>query len=202
MKIMLLFVVLALLLAACAAPVAPVETTTEEFTTEYITTTQEETTAFAYVYLTEAEIDEIFMPAWRLLDYAVRGPSLNITDTDIEYDGYTWRFAINPQFNSVEELVAALHEHFSPQLVEEYMNYRGFPMHMNHDDGLLHRCLGGWGSSGVFLDHIRIVAQTETQVSYQLQWRAMWDDALEHCAATRQLINDHWVFTQFYSPRW
>jgi len=202
MKITLLLIVLALLLAACATPTEPAHepATTEAETTTELTTTQEQTTAFVYTYLTEAEIDEIFVSAWNMYGIAVYGPSLNISDTDIEHDGCTWRFATDPRFNSEEELLAAMHEYFSPQLVEAYMSYHDFPIRMNHPDGLLHRCFGGRGSSGIAIDQIRIVGQTATQNTYELQLRMMWDDSLERHILTRELINDHWVFTQFHYP--
>ncbi|MCL2532304.1 MAG: hypothetical protein FWE40_09180 [Oscillospiraceae bacterium] len=202
MKIALLLVVLALLLVACSTPAVPDQPTTEELTTAYITTTQESTTELAYVYLTEAEIDEIFYAA---RDAVFRMWSMEVDmQQTIQVNDSTYFLVTDAMFATVADVEAMLLQYFAPSVVQNLMFYSYTQRSLAIDiDDALWFVGSDLGEPGRRIGSVRVQTQSETTITYQLAMQ-LWDghDFTEqtHYTYERELINGRWVFTEF--PQW
>jgi len=200
----LLAIALLLGLAACGGTPEP-ELLLEATTTEIITTTEEQTEpAFEYIYLSEEEIEEIFISAWNA--------HANFYGVNVDWEDrigfenrqeYHFRM-LDPQLQSFASLEAAILEYFSPQLTKEFMD--GFRSRYIEHEGGLYYAAGGFGDPGIEISSVRIEAQAETQITYSVQ-TMLWDghefnELGDSYIFVRELIDDNWVFTQFPRGWW
>jgi hypothetical protein len=188
-------------LAACARADTPADLPIPtEPATEITTTTQPLTTAApVYVYLTEEEIQEIFLPAagmYRLFTH----PTL-LSDWDeepVEYNGRLFRRVTDERFQSVSALENALLKQFAPPIAHHIMTNYG-QSYVDIDGQLYIIAIDGLGGSPEELIFIRIEEQTATRVVYRLRTDVNYE-FFSYRFYTREFIDGRWIFTDF--PCW
>jgi len=202
-KLALLLVFAFVFLAACGIAEPVIDETTTEITTE--TTIEEATTEapFEYIYLTDAEIREIFWPA-ASLHVIHTHPSLDI-DWDSEavyFNGRPYRRVLDPRFPNWQAYIDAMHTQFSPALVEEIWARFNNPTYIEHDNALYMIVPDGLGSGPEEVHSVRVVHESLERIVYRL--RTVFEDANGEAFTdrefTREYIDGRWVFTQF--PSW
>ena len=200
-KIALLLAIVMLFLTACGTAEPVIAETTPETTIE--TTTEVTTTEapFEYIYLTDAEIHEVFDPAVRVFHLFATGDLGLWVALDEEPINGLHRVT-HPDYQTMADVENAVNEQFSATIAQQLWAHPNTQFFGDIDGQLFAQACGGRGGTPVALDFIRIEEQNPTRVRYRKQSSLDFDDPPQiwHTFYTRELIDGRWIFTEF--PGW